>query len=462
MGHGAMTRLKKIYTATYEFLTEKGIERHEEAAASRLYRFAHFWLLVCKSFVRSKCPLRATALAYTTLLALIPLLAVGVSVTSTLLKGQGAEKTGEMIEKLIGTIAPQLELTTKTDLGEKVDGRKEVARHINEYVQNVSNKTLGLTGLVGLVAVGILLLVSIENTFNDIWGVTRGRNWLARVVQYWTTISLGPVVIVLATLLVNGPQFQFTRDFLASAPFVATLVFRALPFVVISLGFALFYKLVPNTSVNWSAALYGGVVGGSLWLLNNILNALNLSKVAGMSAIYGPLGIIPIFLIGLYFSWLIVLFGAQVAYAAQNRSVYLQEKKAESVHQQGREFIALRIMTLVARAFAHGQPSPSGNDIAAALAVPTRLVSQLLQLLQSNKLLVPVTLSTDTGYTPARPLDQITAHDVLQALRSGQGQELATHPDAQRARIRAELDRILAAEQRAAAVTLQTLVEQEK
>ena len=266
MGDGAITRLKKIYTATYEFLTEKGIERHEEAGASRLYRFAHFWLLVGKSFVRSKCPLRATALAYTTLLALIPLLAVGVSVTSTLLKGQGAEKTGEMIEKLIGTIAPQHELTTKTDLGEKVDGRKEVARHINEYVQNVSNKTLGLTGLVGLVAVAILLLVSIENTFNDIWGVTRGRNWLARVVQYWTTISLGPVVIVLVMLLVNGPQFQFTRDFLGAAPFLATLIFRALPFVVISLGFALFYKLVPNTSVDWSAALYGGIVGGSLWL----------------------------------------------------------------------------------------------------------------------------------------------------------------------------------------------------
>jgi len=236
MGNGAIGKLKKIYTAAHEFLTEKGIERHEEAGASRLYRFAHFWLLVGKSFERNKCLLRATALAYTTLLALIPLLAIGVSVTSTLLKGQGKEKTGEMIEQFIGTIAPQLELTSKTELGEKVDGRKEVAQHINQYVQNVSNKTLGLTGMLGLVVVGILLLTSIENTFNDIWGVSCGRNWLARVVQYWTAISLGPVLIVLVTLLFNGPQFQFTRDFLAAAPFVAALIFRALPFVVISLA----------------------------------------------------------------------------------------------------------------------------------------------------------------------------------------------------------------------------------
>jgi membrane protein len=459
MGNGAFGRLKKIYTAAHEFLTEKGIERHEESGASRLYRFAHFWLLVGKSFERNKCLLRATALAYTTLLALIPLLAIGVSVTSTLLKGQGKEKTGEMIEQFIGTIAPQLELTSKTELGVKVDGRKEVAQHISEYVQNVSNKTLGLTGMLGLVVVGILLLTSIENTFNDIWGVSRGRNWLARVVQYWTAISLGPVVIVLVTLLFNGPQFQFTRDFLAAAPFVATLLFRALPFLVISLGFALFYKLVPNTSVDWSAAFYGGIVGGCLWLLNSILNALNLSKVASMSAIYGPLGIIPIFLIGLYFSWLIVLFGAQVAYAAQNRSVYLQEKKAESVHQQGREFVALRIMTLVARAFLRGEPPPNSHEIATTLAVPSRLVGRLLQCLEANKLIVSV-LNDETGYAPARPLDQITAHDILQALRAGQGQELATHEDASRARVRGELDRIQAAERQAAGVTLQTLAEE--
>ena len=77
MGDGTDSRLKKIYTGVYEFLTEKWVATHEEANASRLYRFAHYWLLVFKSFSRNRCPLRATALAYTTLLALIPLLAIG-------------------------------------------------------------------------------------------------------------------------------------------------------------------------------------------------------------------------------------------------------------------------------------------------------------------------------------------------------------------------------------------------
>ncbi|HEY2952061.1 MAG TPA: Rrf2 family transcriptional regulator, partial [Verrucomicrobiae bacterium] len=140
-------------------------------------------------------------------------------------------------------------------------------------------------------------------------------------------------------------------------------------------------------------------------------------------------------------------------------SVYLQEKKAESVHQQGREFVALRIMTLVGRAFLRGEPPPSGHEIATTLAVPSRLVGRLLQCLEANKLIVSV-LNDETGYAPARPLDQITAHDILQALRAGQGQQLATHEDPTRARVRAELDRIQTAERQAANVTLQSLAEE--
>src|SRR5262245_10108030 len=88
MSNGAISKLKRLYDATHAFVTEKGIELYEEGRATRFHRFAHLCLLVGKSFNRNRCPLRATALAYTTLLAIIPLLAVGVGVASTLLKGQ--------------------------------------------------------------------------------------------------------------------------------------------------------------------------------------------------------------------------------------------------------------------------------------------------------------------------------------------------------------------------------------
>ena len=434
---------------------------HDETSASRLHRFAHFCLLAIKSFLRNKCPLRATALAYTTLLALVPLLAVGVSITSTLLKGQSKERTEQMIVQFIGTIAPQLELIQKNEQGAKVDGRLEVARWINDKVEMISTKSLGIGGMLGLVVAAILLLANIETTFNDIWGVTQGRNWFQRVVLYWATISLVPVVVVLAGALQSGPHFESTRALLEKLPVFVKYLFHALPFVIVSLAFTLFYKLMPNTQVTWSAAFIGALVAGGLWALNNLFNALNFSRVQSMSEIYSNLGIVLVlmFLIGIYFSWLILLFGAQVAYAVQNRAVYLQERIAESVHQRGREFVALRLMTRVARHFARGEPPPTIPQLAAALAVPSRLISQILQALLLRDLLVEVVQGKrrEAAFAPARPLDQITAHDILMALRAGQGQELATRDEPERARVRGEFEKIYEAERNAAAITLEQM-----
>src|SRR5262245_17380794 len=201
MSHSAISKLRKIYDAAHAFVTEKGIELYEESRATRFHRFAHLCLLVVKSFIRNKCPLRATALAYTTLLALIPLLAVGVSIASTLLKGQSKERTEGMIVQFIGTIAPQLELIQTNEKGEKMDGRLAAARWINEKIDLISSKSLGVYGMLGLVMTAIMLLSTIEGTFNDIWGVTRGRTWFARVVLYWAAISLLPVIIVLVGVL---------------------------------------------------------------------------------------------------------------------------------------------------------------------------------------------------------------------------------------------------------------------
>lgn len=463
MSNGAISKLRKIYEAVDAFLREKGIETHEEATASRLFRYAHFWLLVIKSFTRNKCPLRATALAYTTLLALIPLLAVGVSVTSTLVKGQSKEKTQEMIEKFIGTIAPQLELITTDEQGKKMDGRVAAARWINDKIDLISTKSLGVYGMLGLVATAIMLLSTIEGTFNDIWGVTRGRNWFARIVLYWAAVSLLPVVVVLVGVLQTGPHFQFVRELVAKWPVMVQLAYRVLPFLMISLAFALFYKLMPNTQVAWRAALAGGIVGGCLWLLNYIsLNALNLSKIQNVQTVYSNLGIVMIliFLIGVYFSWLIVLFGAQVAYASQNREVYLQEKKAESVHQRGREFVALRIMTCVAGRFERQSPPPTLLDIATALEIPSRLAGRVIVPLLEARLLVEVR-GVETAYAPGAPLEKISCQDILQALRAGGGQELETCDDPARARVRSEFEKIQKAERAvAASVTLRELVNQ--
>jgi membrane protein len=178
-----------------------------------------------------------------------------------------------------------------------------------------------------------------------------------------------------------------------------------------------------------------------------------------MSKVYGTaLAIIPIFLIGLYFSWLIVLFGSQVAYAFQNRVVYVQEKKAENVSQRGREYVALRVMAMVAQRFDIGGRPPTLLEISARLGVPSRLVGRVIQPLCEIGLVHTVAVGNDDGYAPARPLEAITCHDIINGLRCT-GAYLETRDDTSRQIICGEFERIYEAErERAAPITLKQLV----
>jgi membrane protein len=316
-----------------------------------------------------------------------------------------------------------------------------------------------LTGTIALVFVAIGLLSTIEATFNDIWGVTRGRNWFVRIIHYWAAITLGPLVIILAMGLAVGSQFQVAQDFIEDTPIIGRLIFKLIPFFVLSGSFMLLYQLMPNTKVHWKAALVGGAVAGALWVANGNANALFASRVVSASKIYGSLSAIPIFLFGLYLSWTILLFGAQVAYAFQNRRAYVQEKQAESVNQRGREFIALRLMTFVGQKFHRGETPPSADEIAEALTVSSRLISQIIQPLLQCKLLVEVA-TPEAAYCPARPLGSISYEDILQTLRVGKGQEPATRAEPARDLVRGAFDAIQEAEQTVAkAQTVQGMVE---
>ncbi len=448
----------------------------------RLEHFAHFWVLVGQSFARNRCFVRASALSYTTLLALIPLLAVAISVTSSLLKKTGEDEIYKVVDSFVSSVMPpaplgtnappdletnvvQTHFTSETNAASIISGgtntvaapkdrqvvvaQEEVARDIHEFIRNTRSGALGVTGMVALIFVAISMLNRVESTFNDIWGVTRGRHWLLRAVYHWTTITFGPLFIVAAIGFGHGSHLQSVKHFIREMPVLGSAVFYLLQLVVLWLTFALMYLLIPNTKVRWDAALAGGFVGGTLWHLNNVFGFLYVSRVVTNSRIYGSLGLVPVFMMGLYFSWVILLFGAQVAYAYQNRKSYLQDKFMETVNQRGREFIALRLMTQIGQCFQAGKPPVTVQELSAALGIPSRLAQQVLQPLLAARL-VTETSGEENGYTPARPLDAINAHHILRAMRSGNGEETATRDEPARAEVLGEFARIEAAERETA------------
>jgi len=460
MGNGAFSKIKKLQEEARAFFHERGIEHAHSVQRPKIVTFAHFWLLVWKSFVRNRCPVRASALAYSTLLALIPMLAVVLSISAGILKSKGEEPIRLFIDRLVDQIAPYTSQDGRASEAQALAAakREEAVRKINEFIANTQSSAIGVTGMIALVIVALSMLSRIEATFNDIWGVTQGRRWYTQIILYWATISLGPILLVLAIGLSSGPYFATTKQFLLEMPFIGNLVFSILPILVLWAMFWMFYQLMPNTRVQPLAALVGSGIAGVLWYVNNLIGVKFISRITSNNAIYGSLGMVPVFMIGLYLGWLILLFGAQVAYAFQNRHVYLQEKQAESVNQRGREFIAMRVMTRVAQQFQQGLPAPGLNEIASCLGVPSRLVGQIVRTLVQARLLVE-TARDEASFVPARPIAQITAHDILLALRAGHGQELSTTDDATRARVLAEFNRIYQAERTAAAgVTLEQLV----
>jgi membrane protein len=479
-----------------------GAQTGAEHEIGRLEHFAHFCVLTGKSFVRNRCPVRAAALSYATLLALIPMLAVAISVTSSLLKSEGEEKIYAAIDKVISNLMPPA--ITKSDshgvslnlspitipvtptnpvISEtstnsitdthstagtlensghaapvvSVNAQKEAAKDIHEFIQNIQSSKLGLIGMLLLVVIAIRMLANIEETFNDIWGVTRGRNWLSRIILYWATITLGPLLLAGALGLAGSPHFRATEGFVTGTV-IGGFIFQLLPLFLLWLAFALTYQLVPNTKIHFGAAMVGGIVGGTLWHLNGVFGFLYVSRVVSNSKIYGSLALVPVFMAGLYFSWLILLFGAQVAYAFQNRRAYLQDKLVENVNQRGREFIALRLMTCIGKRFQHGEPPVTLQNISTELGIPTRLAQQGLQPLLAARIVIEIG-GNEPGYAPARPLDAINAHHILHALRAGGGQPLPMRDEPGRAEVLGEFARIEEAEQQAAsAITMLALV----
>jgi membrane protein len=491
-----------------------------EASLTKFERFFHFWVLVGRSFARNRCPVRASALSFNTLLALIPMLAVSMSITSVFLKSKGEEQIKLFIEQMVDRIAPAGHLSSlpnspgaapdaaastnqipaapesnaipstvvdpsgvtnytaalgtvppvaggPADAQAKEAGKQEIKRtmaqdaanYIYQFARRSHSGTLGVTGMFFLAITAIMTLTRVEETFNDIWGVTRGRDWWARITNYFFTIALGPGMIIVALGLMSGPVFQKSREYLGIVPFLQPVLTSLLPVAIICLTFTLLYKLVPNTKVDFSAALVGGTLAGLAWNGYNQLGFLLASQAVSASAVYGSLFMVPLLMGGLYVVWLTVLFGAQVAYAFQNRASYLQEQLAENVNQRGREFVALRLMTCIGQRFAGGQPPATIRKLSGELGIPTKLVQQVLRTLLAAGLVAEVN-GAEPAYTPARPLEAINCHHILTAMRATHGQEPATRDEPVRVEVLGEFARIQAAEREAAStVTMLALVQ---
>jgi membrane protein len=363
------------------------------------YRLLRVSYLVGKGFAGNRCKLHASALTFTTLISLVPFLAFAFAVAKGLNVRSWLEAEGGPIDRL--TVG------------------QDVAKNLVEYVDKTDVRTLGALGLLTLIWTVIQLLSTIEQTFNEIWGVKVARTFFRKFSDYLSVVVVCPLLLAVAMMMTAMLESSAAVAWLRAVPWLGEgvgVLFRLLPYAAMWVAFTSFYLFMPNTRVPFLAALGGGMVAGTVWQLGQWLYVGGNVLLARYSPIYSTFASFPVFLIWLYLSWLIALFGAEVAFALQHERTYQREGRSLAASPADRERLALRIAGAVADRFRRGEKPWNVNDLAQTLDLPVRLVNDLGAELEAGGILTAIPGAV-LAYHPARALEAVTLKQVLDAVR---------------------------------------------
>jgi membrane protein len=374
------------------------------------------------TFQETRTASRAADLSFSSLLGLGPLIAIAMLVASNLFGARDPNLAVNALNRLISFIAPQLNQYERLGAAGGVQVNPELVAMLNGFIEGARSETAGLVGAGVLIVIVLFLFKAIEDVFNEIWGVRRGRPLLRRVAFYWTSLTLGGLAFFAAVALLGAGTF--VNVFVTRLPFGSELV-RLLRWSVPAASFALlvavlavFYRAIPNTRVRWSAALAGAFAAAVLLSANNLLGFLYLRRVLLTRSLFGSLGLIPILMFGLYIFWMIVLIGGQLSYAVQN--VHLRNSRMAWSHLSSlnRERLSLAVLMTVCRRFRAAGPPITVPELSRAVRLPEQVVNECLNRISAAGYVraVPVAREdAEVGFQPARPLSRITLYAYVRA-----------------------------------------------
>jgi len=362
-----------------------------------VYKQLQLAMYVWREFWRDSSLLRASGLTYTTLLTLVPLLALMFA----LLKGLGVQRALEpfFLERLTG-------------------GSHPITERIMEYVSRIHVGSLGTLGITFLFLTMILVLTNIEMAFNQIWQVDRGRPWLRKCSDY-----LGLLVILPVAMFVSLSLMTFVKSHLVTQEFLSidllsriyVYLLKIAPFFVMWLAFSFIYLFMPNTRVNPISASAGGIIGGTLWQFCQWAYIHYQFGFSTYGAIYGALSQLPMLLIWIFVSWIILLLGAEIAFAHQNLALFRLRQRWRAQPTVNRSYWGLQLLLLVGERFEAGKSPPTIMELAEELNVPADETRALLGIMENMGALKG---GGENGYEvlPAKDMKHLMVFDLVEGL----------------------------------------------
>ena len=372
----------------------------------RLHHVIKTVILAIRGFIVDNLYIRASALVYSILFAIIPLFALIIAIG----KGFGFDKIVE--ESLQGTLVGQAQVIPA------------IMDFVNRYLKSAQGGIFIGVGLIILLWSVMSLFRQIEKAFNSVWQVKRQRSFGRQLSTYLSSVLIIPFLIIFSSGLSIFFNSKISQSYIYD---VLTPILRFgikfTPYVVNFIVFSVLYLVIPNTRVKLSNAVIAGLVAGTLFQLFQLLYIHGQNYLSRYNVVYGGFAAIPLLFIWLQISCLIVLFGAEISYASQNIQNFEYEFDINHISTRYKNFLILFVTHVIVKRFENRESALTAEQIAHTYRLPIRIVNQLISKLVEVSVLVEVKEGKIITYLPAFDINQLTVNLLFSKL-DNHGSEL--------------------------------------
>ena len=386
-------------------------QSNQKAWNKRVIHWLRIGYMVVRNLADGQLTLRAMSLVYTTLLSLVPLLALSFSA----LKAFGVHNQFEPI--LLDFLKPlgpkSVELTTRT-IG---------------FVDNMRVGVLGTLGLGFLIYTVIAMMQKIEGSFNYVWHVTQNRSFAQRFSDYLSVLIIGPVLVFSALgVTASIMSTPIVQTLAAIEPFGTLIAWitKLVPYLMIIGAFTFIFGFIPNTKVKLGSAMAGALIAGIAWQSTGWGFAFFIANSTNYTAIYSALASLVMFMIWLYLSWLILLVGASIAFYHQHPEYLITAERQFQPSNYVREWLALTVVHYIGHRYYQRQPPYTLEELSQALRFPAHVLESIFSKLENHGLL-STTADNPPRLLPAQPFDTTLLIDLIQAVRKSSEDDQLTH-----------------------------------
>ncbi|WP_258104834.1 YhjD/YihY/BrkB family envelope integrity protein [Marinoscillum sp. MHG1-6] len=378
-----------------------------------LYRQVRIWMITFSEYQKDKCGEKASALTYFSLLSIVPVLAIAFGI-------------GQMFG-LREYIQSELK-SYFSEQGEIFGDQEVVLAKVTSWADNMLSGSSG--GIISGVSAVLLiyavarLLNNVEHAFNDVWNTKQGRSLKRKVTDYISVIFLGPIILIISSstaVLISESIEEITNQWALLEYMKPTilLLIKLIPYTLICFLLFLVYIVFPNTSVKLRPAFTAALFAGAAFQLTQFAWINGQAFLSGYSAIYGSFAAFPLFLIWLQLSWLILLLGAEFAYAIQNVSNWTYSDEGKRLSRRLRKRLLFMVLHKIVKHFSEEDGPLSFQQLTEGLFIPNRFVHEVLNNLERAGLVSRVKTSKDDGneyYQPSVDVSKLDVHLVLRKL----------------------------------------------